>query len=38
MKFNFDIPEESQEIFSEDGNYFVDNFEPLRKRKGKDSL
>ena len=25
MKFNFDIPEESQEIFSEDANYFVEN-------------
>ena len=25
MKFNFDIPEESQEIFSEDANNFVEN-------------
>ena len=25
MKFNFDLPEESQEIFSEDANSFVEN-------------
>jgi hypothetical protein len=31
MKFNFDIPEESQEIFSEDANNFVENLRIKRR-------